>query len=430
MADGSTIGTYLDAQRGAFEDTLATLLRLDSQVIDYGASGREGPAQQVVAERLRVLGLVVDVFEPDNARLAPYYDHVAGHDYTDRPNVVATWPGTGGGRSLILNGHVDTVPPGDASLWRHGPFSGDIEQGHIYGRGAADMKGGLAALLCAVEALVRCGVRLRGDLIVQSVVDEEGDGNGTLACCDRGYRADGAVVAEPTDFDVVPAFPGVGVLELIVRGKAGHYATKYTPKAGVNAIHKMRRLMDAMDELERERIALRDETDDFTKLPLISISRLWGGESIATLAGECRAQYVIEYFEDELSPDGTDRDFRQAVESHLRRAEAGDAWLVEHPSELKWLAAILPCRTRRDHPLAATALEVARRHAPDARVSMACSTSDARHLFHRAHTPVIHLGPGKEEHFHAVDERLCLDDYHRAIRVYVDLIQEWCGVAD
>jgi len=270
----SEVRAYLGEHGEAFERLLAQLLRLDSQVIDYGATGREGPARAFVADHLRSLGLEPDVFEPDNGRLGRYYDHVDGHDYTDRPNVVAVWNGSGGGRSLILNGHVDTVPPGDESRWRHGPFSGDVKDGEIYGRGAADMKGGLAALLCAVEALIRSGVRLKGDLIVQSVVDEEGDGNGTLACCDRGFRADGALIAEPTDFDVVPAFPGVSILELVVQGRAGHYATKYTPKAGVNAIHKMRVLLDAMDELEKERIARLRDPDYFPKIPLISISRL------------------------------------------------------------------------------------------------------------------------------------------------------------
>ncbi|MBW7455794.1 M20/M25/M40 family metallo-hydrolase, partial [Paenibacillus sepulcri] len=147
-------------------------------------------AQQVIMEKFNELGLEIDVFEPENERLYAYKEADRGHYYENRPNVVGVWKGTGGGRSLILNGHIDTMPFDQLDKWTSHPLQPTRSEGKLYGRGSCDMKAGVAAMIMAVENLVKHGMRLKGDVILQSVVDEEGGGNGTLACLDRGYRAD------------------------------------------------------------------------------------------------------------------------------------------------------------------------------------------------------------------------------------------------
>ncbi|CAA9565707.1 MAG: Acetylornithine deacetylase, partial [uncultured Thermomicrobiales bacterium] len=140
-------------------------------------TGEEGTIQATVAARMRDDGLETDVWEPDPAELAPYAEHVGASDsFAGRPNVVGTLRGTGGGRSLILNAHIDTVEPGDPATWTHPAFGAEIADGKVYGRGSCDMKAGLATNLVALVAVRAAGFAPRGDVIVQSVVSEEDGG--------------------------------------------------------------------------------------------------------------------------------------------------------------------------------------------------------------------------------------------------------------
>ena len=126
--------------------------------------------------------------------------------------MVAVLKGTGGGKSIILNGHIDVVPVGDEQNWKQDPFSGHIEAGKLYGRGSTDMKGGTVSLLMALEALIALGIRLKGDVIFQSVIEEESGGAGTLAAVLRGYQADGAIIPEPTNMKIFPEAAGIDVV--------------------------------------------------------------------------------------------------------------------------------------------------------------------------------------------------------------------------
>ena len=170
---------------------------------------------------MRDIGLEVDVFEPWS--VPGVLDHPGwwpGLEYVDRPNVVGTWRGSGGGRSLILNGHSDVVPAGPRDLWTYEPYGGVIADDRIYGRGASDQKGGIAAMIMAVQVLSDLGVTPRGDVIVESVVNEElGGYNGTLACCVKGYLADAAIVTEPTQLEIVAATKGGQTYKATVPGR-------------------------------------------------------------------------------------------------------------------------------------------------------------------------------------------------------------------
>ncbi len=128
---------------------LQKMISFDSQIIEQGVKGKEGNIQRWLAKELKTMGCQVDIFEPDNKKLKKYSDFNPGHDYTDQPNVVGILKGKEKGRSLILNGHVDTVSPGDITTWKHNPWSGIIEKGKIFGRGVCDMKAGVAAMIMA-----------------------------------------------------------------------------------------------------------------------------------------------------------------------------------------------------------------------------------------------------------------------------------------
>ena len=211
---------------------LASLVQLPS------LTGEEGAAQIEMTTALSGLGAETETLEPDIAALFECFPLVAQypthwqHDlilpyaelpthealrqsglqdvlnYRDRPNVVGTFRGSGGGRSLILNGHIDTVTIEPIGEWTRDPFGAEIEDGLMYGRGTSDMKGGLMAAISAMTYLIESGAVLRGDVILQSVVNEEHAGNGTLDLVRRGYRADAAIVLEPTNNAICVSHPG------------------------------------------------------------------------------------------------------------------------------------------------------------------------------------------------------------------------------
>jgi acetylornithine deacetylase len=204
-------------------ETLAELVRIRS------LTGEEGEAQADIARRLRALSAEVTVEEPDVRAMFEKYPDVAQypthwqHDlilpyehlptwqalqqsglekvlnYRGRPNVVGVFGGEGGGKSLILNGHIDTVTIEPREQWTRDPFGAEIDGGRMFGRGTSDMKGGMAAALMAMTCLAEAGIRLKGEVTYQSVVNEEHAGNGTLDLMRRGWSADAAIVLEPTN---------------------------------------------------------------------------------------------------------------------------------------------------------------------------------------------------------------------------------------
>ncbi|HEV2108838.1 MAG TPA: M20/M25/M40 family metallo-hydrolase, partial [Thermomicrobiales bacterium] len=199
-------------------------------------TGQEGQVQAAVAARMRGLGLETEVWEPDADALKPHADHVGViESFSERPNVVGTWIGSGGGRCLILNAHIDTVEAGDPARWTHPPFDAEVADGKIWGRGSCDMKGGLATHLIALAALREAGYTPRGNVIVQSVVSEEDGGAGAAAAVLRGYPADGAIITEPTRLALIPAQGGSVVFRLHIEGKSAHACVR---DEGVSAIEK------------------------------------------------------------------------------------------------------------------------------------------------------------------------------------------------
>jgi len=168
--------------------------------INHPPSGDELQCQMLIFDYLRNMGLDPDIYSLDQVSgLKEHPSYWPQRDYHHRPNVSARIPGRGDGRSLVLSGHIDTVPLG-AKEWAHDPFGGQVDNGKLYGLGAYDMKGGVAINLGVMRILQELGVELKGDLVFESVVDEEFAGvNGTLAARLHNGPADGVIIPEPTD---------------------------------------------------------------------------------------------------------------------------------------------------------------------------------------------------------------------------------------
>ena len=205
----------------AIESRQSMAVELIQEMVKRPSHEKEWEVQQYISNWFGKREIKTDLWEPDSTELRKHPAFVpVDYDYSGRPNQVVLLSGKGCGRSLTLNGHVDVVPV-DTADWKHGsPWSGIHEDGRIYGRGAVDMKGGVAAGMIILDALHTEGIQLKGDLQMQFVVDEENGGNGTLAALLRGYRSDATIFLEPTSTDyMVVSSRGAQFFRITLPGK-------------------------------------------------------------------------------------------------------------------------------------------------------------------------------------------------------------------
>lgn len=409
----------VEDRRDAIVEFLQRLVRFDS------VTGREAPIQAFVAGWLRELGLVVDEFDVDPARVRHYAGFLEPEgSLAGRPNVVGVWRGTGGGRSLLLNGHVDTVPVDPVDAWTLDPRSGEVVDGRLYGRGASDMKGGLAAMSMAVAILREVGVRPAGDVTLEYVVDEERTGLGTLACVDRGYRADAGICGETSDLEVMPACIGRMWFTVQVQGRPAGIAAR---RDGVSAIDKAFRLVQAVEDLETMRVAdLRHPLypDPRGALPCV-VTMLRAGTHPSTLPDRAtlRGSLGLMPYED---PGAVEAQLRE----HLMRVAASDPWLRHHPPQLTteggYVAAGAEIPT--DHPIVGAVQAAFQASTGRAAVlGGRMGASDTRFLIRHGQTPTVIFGPGATSQMHAMNESVAVDHVVIATKVMALTIVDWCG---
>src|SRR4051794_1813768 len=266
-SEGALSRPRLDADEQALVDELAArrddLVALACDLIASDTTSRSVPdapprdeaaLQQALADRLRARGAEIDLWEPAPEDAAGHPLSVEGLDFAGRPQLAARLRGTGGGKSLLLNGHIDVVPARREDGWEHDPFDPQVSDGRIVGRGACDMKGGIAAMTVAAEVLAGTGA-LRGDVVVCTNTDEESSGVGGLACARRGITGDYTIVTEPSSLEVWPACRGSVYCTIEVPGRAGHAEEEHPhwrDGGAVNAVDKGRFLLDGVDRLRRE----------------------------------------------------------------------------------------------------------------------------------------------------------------------------------
>src|SRR4051812_896746 len=328
-------------------------------------TGEEEAGQKHIERLLRTLGAAVTVAEPDVAAMFRRFPNVAQypthwqHDlilpyedlptyealqasglqsvlnYDGRPNVVGRFRGTGGGRSLILNSHVDTVTVEPLDKWTRDPFGAQIEKGVMYGRGTSDMKGGAMAALMAITYLREAGVKMRGDVIFESVVNEEHAGNGTLDLVGRGVLADSAICLEPTSNTIAYSHPGGLYWRVSVPGVPRSPGARWvgTRKDGVSAVENLPPVIAALLGLER---AYNEGSERPANAPApfsLVIGKISGGHYETVTAGEV-VMTGGAYFAPQLGDVVSIMEgFRQAI----AQANASDVALRQHPARLEFL---------------------------------------------------------------------------------------------
>lgn len=385
-------------------------------------AGAERPAQEAVAAGMEQMGLRTDVWEIDFRELRRHPVYSADVEREDGLGVVGS-TGGGEGPTLIMNAHVDVVPPGDPARWSHPPWRATRADGRVYGRGTADTKGGLAAALFAARALRDAGVELDGTLQIQSVIGEEDGGVGTLATLLRGHTGDAAVVLEPTRLAVAPSQAGALNFRIVVPGIAAHGALR---EEGVDPVEKFIHLFHHLRELEaRRNRELRDPLYADHELPFaLTMGKLRAGEWASNVPESlvCEGRLGVAPSE---APAGA----RRAFEETVANAASENGWLREHPPVVEWWGAqFAPARIPADHRLVGT-LTTALRDVSGEEPEVRGMTygADMRLLVNQGNVPSVIFGPGDIRDAHRPDESVAVSELALATRTLALAALRFCG---
>jgi len=425
----------VDERREDVVELVRTLVRFDTTSVDLSpgsahTENEEGALQQVVAARLSAIGAEVDQWEPDAASFAGHPMMPPWHHWHGRPITVGVLRGTGGGRSLVVNGHVDVVGAGERERWTSDPFAADVRDGRIYGRGACDMKGGIASALVALEALTALGLRPAGDVVFEAVTDEETCAMGTIAAIERGYRGDAGLVPEPTGFDLWIATRGLLHGTLTVEGRSAHAEMNqpaWQEGGGVNAIQKALPLLTALDALSAAWADRADKRHALLGTPAVHPTMISGGVFISNVPERCDIVLNTTYLPANADADGYGSIPRGEIEAVVAEAAGRDGWLVDHPPGWSWYTDYPPSEIDPGAPIIPAVQAAARPLGVDVRALGIDTTYDGALLTRFAETPSPAFGPGDLSRAHAPDEWVGVDELVLAAKLYARVILAWCG---
>jgi acetylornithine deacetylase len=383
--------------------------------------GNEAGAQEAVAAHMRAAGMETELWELDDAVLELPNAGVSGVPFSGRPNVTGKRRGGGSGHSLIFNGHIDVVSPEPVEQWSHDPWGAEVVDQKMYGRGAYDMKSGVALNLFLPRLLNDLGIDLGGDLTVHSVIEEECTGNGSLAASLRD-QADACLVTEPHFDSYCAAHIGVAWFRVQVEGRSAHAGWAWK---GVNAIVKTVPIIQALSELDAELNAAIHPVWEGINHPInLNMGVIQGGDWPSTVPGACELHCRVGFF-----PDMTLEELRAKIEAAIDSAADSDDWLREHRPSVTYDgfqtngvilpddAAFLPVLIDAYHEVTGGTME--------ARVGTA--VNDMRYYIFDG-TPATCFGAAGGNG-HAADEWLDLAPMAPAAKTIGAFMLEWCGVA-
>jgi acetylornithine deacetylase len=391
-------------------------------------TGAEESVAADAARRLAEAGAAVETIRPDPAAIRA--DPAWPGEETTRSSlpVVLGRVGRAGGRRIVLSGHLDVVPPGDPATWTVDPWGGEIRAGRLYGRGACDMKGGVAAILGAVRALVASGAaaRLEGEVVVALVPGEEDGGQGTLAAIRAGATGDLAIITEPSNLDIVVAHAGAITFRLTVPGRAAHASQR---REGVSALDNLFVLLHALEADETARNAA--ETD-----PLMTVLGLPYPTIVGKVAGGEWASTVLDLVVAEgrygvrlgQSPADAGADLRRAIDA----ANAAHPFLCDHPATLEIVGGQFGSgRVPSDHPLPVGLADAAER-VTGRRPALLGEPygADMRLFINEGDTPCVIYGPGDVRIAHSADEHVPLAEVEECAQVLAAWVVRELGSGD
>jgi acetylornithine deacetylase len=396
-------------------------------VAEPSTLGNEASVMAVMEDRLQRLGLQPERIPIDARRLAAHPGFApVPWDYENRFNLVAVEPPAGaGGRSVLLNGHLDVVSPAPEGLWKQDPFAPVIRDGWLYGRGAGDMKSGVAAMVYALQAVKKAGFGLKAPVTVEAVIEEECSGNGALACIAAGHDADAVLIPEPFGPTILTHQVGVAWFKVAVKGVPSHVLAA---TAGTNAIEKIFPLIAGLRRLESDlnADAIPAAYDGIVHPINLNVGIIKGGDWPSTVPAEAEFHGRLSYF-----PGVSYNAIRRQIEQAVELAAHADPWLAENPPEIEFygfrsdghgLSSELPAlRTLNDSHHALTGRAAAE--------YIATCTTDLRAFIHFGQGQATCYGP-VAENIHAANERVNIDSVMQVARTYALFLARWCGVAE
>jgi acetylornithine deacetylase len=408
----------VDANRDKAIKFLRDILSIPS------VTGDEGKIQAFLSDYLQEVGLEVDMWESDWEALKKHPGYIpVDRGYEGRPNIVATWKGTGGGRSLLLNGHTDVIPVGNGEGWSDDPWSAKVKDGRIYGRGSCDMKSGVASHILAVELLKSAGIRLKGDVLVDIVIDEEISGNGTLDTVIRGYKADAGISGETSGLAVQPACIGRIWFEIEIQGKAVGIQRRYQGVSGIELGYKITK---AVEVLEAKRVAAVKHPlypNAIDALPCM-IGAFHSGNFPSSFPATCLLKGSMA-----TVPGENHEGVKHSLVDHIAKVAVEDPWMKDHPPRVRFVgydaqASEIPVNHLIVQTVSKNYIEVTGRP-PE--ISGRQGAADTRFLNLYGNTPTVIFGPGSTAVMHSDDEYVSIEDYVTAIKVMALSIYDWCG---
>ena len=421
MTDAARTAFESDVLRHLDEDALVEDLASLVRVPSMGGTDAEVEVQDLCADILRGEGADVDRWDLDLDELMadPWFPGTEA-PRTQGVGVVGTTAGEGA-PALVLQGHLDVVPPGDPETWQGtDPFSAEIRGNALYGRGACDMKAGVAANLAVVRTLRAAGVRLGRPLAVHCVVGEEDGGLGAFATLRRGHRGDAAVITEPTSGRIVTATAGALTFRIEVGGRSAHGSMR---REGVSAFEAFLPVYDALRVLEAERNVDPDPLFGSDLPYALSVGVVAAGDWASNVPDKLTAEGRLG-----VQLDEDPRQARLALEDAVAEASAKDPWLRENRPVVTWPGGQFASgRIDLDHPLVAE-VTAAVLDTGGARPPLGAEVygSDLRLYAGIGGIPTLHYGPGDIRLAHGPQEHVDLDEVVRVARSLVLLAVRRC----
>ncbi|MHA1813574.1 MAG: ArgE/DapE family deacylase [Candidatus Thorarchaeota archaeon] len=430
MADSphDNVHSWIQAHESDLIDLIQRLVRIPS------VTGQEYKVQREVERVLSEMGLQPRFVYPDVEALRFNEDFFettsfARFGYEKRPNVVTTLNGVGGGRSLCLSGHIDVVSPEPLNRWTRNPWNPVVENGKIYGRGAGDMKAGVAAMLVAVRAIQESGFRLRGDVQIETTIEEEDGGvGGVLYLRTVRPKTDAALIPEPSSLTIGVASAGVMYFRVTVRGVPAHAATAFR---GINAINLMVPVIKALTRLhqEREKRIRYKYVDSDPRLEghatTINMGKIRAGDWPSTVPAVCSLECRVGW-----PPGETREEVRAEIEAAIRSATEDHEWLGQHPPEIEWFGwNAKPHEQDISHPFVKTVSRVVSKvTGREAVYGGGAAGLDTRHFVHNG-IPAVVVGPTAER-IHSYDECVDIASVIKTTEVIASVLLDWCGYED
>ncbi len=416
----------------AVDNEFEKQLMFTSELSAYPSTrGHEQDAQQFIADSLIERGYEVDSWSIDVNDIAhlPGFSPVIGN-YDNAINVVGSLKSQNPkGKSLILNGHIDVVPEGPLDMWNSKPYEPHIDGGYMYGRGTGDMKAGLVANIFAVDALRSAGYKPAANIFIQSVVEEECTGNGALACMQRGYSADAAIIPEPFNEQLISAQIGVIWFQVHLKGLPVHVATA---GEGFNAIEAAIPLINALKKLETKWNKPKRKHQYFQHLdhPLnLNIGRIQGGDWPSSVPSWCCFDVRMAIY--------PGQDIEQAkieIEACLKTAANETVMLKEQPPQIVYHGFLAEGYSLADHVKqerddAIAILEQVHHTVTGNKLisTPITATTDARFFGLYADIPALVYGP-IAHNIHGFNECVDIESVRRITQSIALFIADWCGL--